>query len=518
MALQTENGWFQVGADLLDRSPIPGTDVVIPLQIGWPSIVLKAFAADIHAYVESIYNARGGTDEGGWTPQNSVWNSNHLSGTAFDYNWSDHTFRISLAGFTPAEEAGIRELLAFYTYKGLKIVFWGQDWTSPRDSMHFQMNGNTHNNPLVGEFISKFIRPDGFSTLRRGGGGPVIPRKIVVPDAGGLFWCDVSQYQVKVVDESYSHRIFSFRTNSGDKRDALGIENARAAKELLDKGKLDIVIPYYFFRPMQANCDLHREMLEEAGLFNHPRTVTMVDIEGGDPKTGLVTGNNSWEINDEVNRIRKWYSNFARVIGYYNSNADPALWPTRGNVNLVVPQYNRTPGDISGIRDSQVKIDAIAHQFTSTALDQKPWEGMNVDVNWSPYNINEMLVLFGMKEAIKVPTTDEKIHQMWQKVMAYPDVASIGGKWPSRAVFRDSDEGVDDTIGMLLNTDGNTWDNKVIIGAMLGDSKNLARIQRVADGLGPAGDNEGARKYAQSILKALKESEEEGNGDNANTA
>lgn len=168
MALRTENGWYQVGADQLDRSPVPGTNIVIPLQRGIPNRILKAFAADFHAYVESLNNARGGTDEGGWTPTNSVATSNHLSGTAMDLNWSEHHFRVSYSGFSQSEIAVMRELLAWY--EGL--VFWGQDWVNPRDAMHVQLNGNTHNNqPKCNDFIKRKIRADGFSTFRRGGTG-----------------------------------------------------------------------------------------------------------------------------------------------------------------------------------------------------------------------------------------------------------------------------------------------------------------------------------------------------------
>lgn len=74
----TENGWPSCGSDQLDRSPVPGTEIVIPLQRGQPSILLKAWAADWHLFLESLYNAKGGTDEGGWTPTNSVATSNHL--------------------------------------------------------------------------------------------------------------------------------------------------------------------------------------------------------------------------------------------------------------------------------------------------------------------------------------------------------------------------------------------------------------------------------------------------------
>jgi predicted chitinase len=165
----TENRWPACGPDLLDRNPIPGTDVVIALQRGQPNIILKAFAADLNWYVESVYNSRGGSDEGGWTATNSVPTSNHLGGTAFDYNWSDHPMGIALDGWwgsdirpNQPQEPFVRELLEYYE----GTVFWGNDWKSPKDSMHFQMGYDTYGNPHTQDFINRKIRKDGFSRFK----------------------------------------------------------------------------------------------------------------------------------------------------------------------------------------------------------------------------------------------------------------------------------------------------------------------------------------------------------------
>lgn len=183
----TENGWPSCGPDQLDRTPVPGTaGLVIPLQQGIPATIMRAFAADLNAYIESLNNSRGYTDEGGWTPTNSVATSNHLGGTAMDLNWSDHPMGIALDGWhgsdlIPGEqEPAVRELLAFYTYKGIQLIWWGNDWDSPKDSMHFQMGYGTYvNQDVCREFIARFIRADGFSTYRRGNSQPTVDSSAV---------------------------------------------------------------------------------------------------------------------------------------------------------------------------------------------------------------------------------------------------------------------------------------------------------------------------------------------------
>ena len=167
---------------MLDRTPVPGTDgkLVIPLQRGIPATIMRAFAADIHQFVESLNNSRGYSDEGGWTPTNSVPTSNHLGGTAMDLNWDDHPMGVALAGWGGSdiidgpEEPEVRRILAFYE----NTIFWANDWDSPKDSMHFQMGYGTatsEGRAKCQDFIKRKIRPDGFSRYRREGELPAPP-------------------------------------------------------------------------------------------------------------------------------------------------------------------------------------------------------------------------------------------------------------------------------------------------------------------------------------------------------
>lgn len=201
-----------------------------------------------------------------------------------------------------------------------------------------------------------------------------------------IYWADVSEYQRVPIDDTYPHRVFSFRTNSGSKQDRLGVENARRALDMLNRGRLDVVIPYYFFRPGQANCDLHKQMLSEAGLWGHPKTATMVDVEDAD---GTITGNVSEEVNDEIRRLQGWYGDPRRVIGYYNPNPAPNLWPQRPpDLKLVVPHYNNKPGD------SYDYPGRFGHQY-SDRVHCPPFG--ECDANFTGMSVQELRDMLGIK-------------------------------------------------------------------------------------------------------------------------
>ena len=179
--MPSENGWepARASASQCEWVRIPGTSVTLQLLKGWPLAVLRAFAADFNAYIEPLRDA----DSAAYTPTNSVATSNHLNGTAMDLNWNSHPFRVLNAGFTADQIATARELLEFYE----GTVFWGNDWNSPKDSMHWNMGYNTYGNPAVGDFIVRKIRADGFSTFRRGNApvsaAPILAAATGLPEA-----------------------------------------------------------------------------------------------------------------------------------------------------------------------------------------------------------------------------------------------------------------------------------------------------------------------------------------------
>jgi hypothetical protein len=172
----SSNGWPMVDEGSCTWVEIPGTNppVNIEIQNGQPLEILRAFVADFNAEVEPVRDA----DTACWTAGNSVGDSNHLSGTAVDINWDSHPFEVADAGFDQAKKDKVYEILRWYE----GILFWGNDWTDPKDAMHFQLsslaNGgpiNTYGNPLLDDFIKRKIRADGFSTRRGGSAAPPAP-------------------------------------------------------------------------------------------------------------------------------------------------------------------------------------------------------------------------------------------------------------------------------------------------------------------------------------------------------
>ncbi|UMO76143.1 lysin A, glycosyl hydrolase domain [Gordonia phage Amok] len=208
------------------------------------------------------------------------------------------------------------------------------------------------------------------------------------------FWSDVSQYNGAVLDESYPHPFFSFRTNSGNARDTAALANAKAAKRMLDSGKLKGVFAYYFFRPGQANCDLHKQMLEEAGLWGHPLLATMVDVEDAG---GEIRGDQSAEVNDEVARLRRWYKDDRRVFGYLNGVSNAGLWMTRPpGFKFVTPSYSGRPGVWAYPNPpAWLQNAAFGHQFTDSAVT-KPWP-LGTDLNYSSLSVEDIQALLGLK-------------------------------------------------------------------------------------------------------------------------
>ncbi|WP_280389321.1 hypothetical protein [Nocardia wallacei] len=256
-------------------------------------------------------------------------------------------------------------------------------------------------------------------------------------------WADTSQYNVDAannpvpIDESYPFEVYSFRTNSGDHTDLIALENARRVRAMLDSGKLKAAFPYYFFRPGQGNCDLHRDILTEAGLWGHPRTATMTDVEGAG---GAIRGDQSAEVNDEIERLRGWYGDPRRVFGYLNAVADPGLWRTRPTgLPFVTPSYSHRPGVWATNPPPQwMQEIAFAQQWTDRGRCA-PWP-YGVDLNQSPLELPDLLALLGIEGgtvsdpiavgAGQLRPTENRLRQINHPENVNPSTRSPKEPWP----------------------------------------------------------------------------------------
>lgn len=160
--VESENGWrpAKAGQDKLIWISVPGSNVSLQVLQGLPATIMGAFAADVNAYIEPLRDS----DSASWTPTNAVATSNHLNGTAMDLNWDSHPFHVP-GTYTYDQMVVLTELLQFYE----DTIYWGGNWQNPIDEMHYQMGYGTYDNQdHLRDFISRKIRPDGFSTFRRG--------------------------------------------------------------------------------------------------------------------------------------------------------------------------------------------------------------------------------------------------------------------------------------------------------------------------------------------------------------
>lgn len=130
----SENGWPIVDNDEIEKRFLPGmNNVRLECRKGDVMDVLAAWCIWYHKNVEVLDKFQP-RDEWGFSWDNLVANSNHLSGTALDLNatqWPWKTYRMP-------------QWMVDKINEGLRLfegnIFHGRNWGTP-DEMHFQING-----------------------------------------------------------------------------------------------------------------------------------------------------------------------------------------------------------------------------------------------------------------------------------------------------------------------------------------------------------------------------------------
>ena len=136
----SENGWPMCNADRCVRVGMADLGVpaavVVPLRAGDVATILVAWMLHYHRTIEPIRS-----QVWGWSADNDVANSNHMSGTAIDINapWYPWGARTMPAARVARIEAELKK------FRG--VVFWGR-WWDRADEMHYQI-GVGPNDPRV---------------------------------------------------------------------------------------------------------------------------------------------------------------------------------------------------------------------------------------------------------------------------------------------------------------------------------------------------------------------------------
>jgi hypothetical protein len=150
-------------------------------------------------------------------------------------------------------------------------------------------------------------------------------------------WADVSVYQ-RVVDDSYPHPFFAFRSNDGqDYRDPNFAANRAWSDKAVASGRMVGYLVYYVYRPGKNSVGLLQQMVGTPSAH----MAVMCDVENWG---GQIRGNQSEGINSDIARLATWLGNKARVVGYGNVGDLNGLWPQKpAGIRLVVAAYGSNP-------------------------------------------------------------------------------------------------------------------------------------------------------------------------------
>lgn len=486
----TENGWPSCGPGDLDNSKVPGTNESIPLQKGQPNTILKAFMADLNWYVEALDNGWGTVDEGGWTPTNSVPTSNHLGGTAFDYNWNDHPMGpqvpseeagwqgSEITGGTP-EESRVRELLAYYE----NTVFWGNDWDQPHDSMHFQMGYDTYGNPHTGDFINRKIdKSTGMSRFKeeKHGADPAPNLVGILSQAmGGTTGVVYGQY-LPAVQQCLAEcecttvpRIAMWMAQVGEESAGL-----KYMEEIADGSAYEGRTDLGNTQPGDGQRFKGRGPIQITGRSNYTTLSQWAFDQHLVPSPSFFVDQPTQLASAQYGFIGvTWYWTVARPM---NQAADA------GDVKLATQYVN---GGYHGLPDRQHRYDG------------------NIAIG------DTLLELVGTPGAPVVPAAPVGQGQFdVARLNAAIDKILCGGTmpplWPSRSFLADENAiRVDDTVGMLLNTDGNAWNLMLTVGYLTDVPLAVAQVEDVANGVFPedsyVANNAWLKRFGQDYCRGL---------------
>lgn len=136
--LKSQNGWPANDVTRTQSFKVQGTNRALRLVKGNAGLLLSLVAAWVHKHVEPI-EPDAVVDDWGYAERNirgsSTTLSNHASGTALDYNATQHP--LGVAGTWSASQ---REAINGMLAKLAGTVRWGDNYSGRKDGMHFEIN------------------------------------------------------------------------------------------------------------------------------------------------------------------------------------------------------------------------------------------------------------------------------------------------------------------------------------------------------------------------------------------
>ncbi len=150
---QSQNGWPVVGTAAITDRALFGVEFPNGWLKGDVDVIFTHLIGRLHREVEPMI------DPGCWgyyvkPIEGSKTQSNHSSGTAFDYNAPKHPMGTRNT-YSSAKRARIRSILAFYE----GAVRWGGDYTGRPDDMHFEINKGRAEVARIARKIQESLKP-----------------------------------------------------------------------------------------------------------------------------------------------------------------------------------------------------------------------------------------------------------------------------------------------------------------------------------------------------------------------
>ena len=158
-------------------------------------------------------------------------------------------------------------------------------------------------------------------------------------------------------------------------------------------------------------------------------------------------------------------------------------------LEVIAPPYGKPR---PGISDHKYVTQALGIGTHTDVGYQFPWDKAKYYIN--KYSNGSLET----KEDDWMSNVDtDKLNRAVEKILQ---------QYNSRSMFRDSNNSVDDAVGMLLNSDATVYDVLIMIRAFMADDPEaVARIRRLANGKGPAGNEKKNVQIAKALWAKISE-------------